>query len=193
VQLATSARVAPEPVPQKPHSLIGLDVLIVEDSPDTLSLLSTLFSNEGATVTTAASAAEALEHAVSKRPSVIISDIGMPDVDGYQLLQQLKVIPGMDEVPAIAISGYASDEDRERALDTGYHAHRSTSRSSSISSTISTFRNSRSAIKRALKPDSTASNIIQFDKIKTVTIMVTKRNPSVPRSYLICRPTVGSP
>jgi signal transduction histidine kinase len=122
VQLATSARVAPELVPPKTHSLIGLDVLIVEDSADTLSLLSTLFSNEGATVTTAASAAEALEHAVSKRPSVIISDIGMPDVDGYQLLQQLKVIPGMDEVPAIAISGYASDEDRERALDTGYHA-----------------------------------------------------------------------
>ena len=46
----------------------------------------------------------------------------MPDVDGYQLLEQLKVIPGMDDVPAIAISSYASEEDRERALDTGYHA-----------------------------------------------------------------------
>jgi signal transduction histidine kinase len=122
VELATAMRVVPESVAERAHSLIGLDVLIVEDSPDTLMLLSALFSREGATVTTAASAAEALEHAVSKRPSVIISDIGMPDVDGYQLLQQLKVIPGMDEVPAIAISGYASEEDRERALGTGYRA-----------------------------------------------------------------------
>jgi CheY-like chemotaxis protein len=120
--LASAVRVVPETVVEKTHSLLGLDVLIVEDSPDTLMLLSALFSKEGATVTTAASAAEALQHAVNKRPSVIISDIGMPDVDGYELLQQLKVIPGLDEVPAIAISGYASDEDRERALDTGYRA-----------------------------------------------------------------------
>jgi signal transduction histidine kinase len=122
VALAASERVAPEPVPQRVFSFTGLDVLIVEDSIDTLTLLSAVFSREGANVTTAASAAEALEHAIAKRPAVIISDIGMPDVDGYELLEQLKVIPGMDDVPAIAISGYASDEDRERALDTGYHA-----------------------------------------------------------------------
>ncbi|HET8781503.1 MAG TPA: response regulator [Pyrinomonadaceae bacterium] len=122
VELATSERVAPEHVAKRTHSLLGLDVLIVEDSIDTLTLLSAVFSREGANVTTAASAAEALESAVSKRPSVIISDIGMPDIDGYQLLEQLKVIPGMNEVPAIAISGYASDEDRERALGTGYRA-----------------------------------------------------------------------
>ncbi len=122
VEVATTERVAPEPVDEKVHSLNGLNVLIVEDSPDTLTLLSALFSKEGANVTTAASAAEALQQAVARRPSVIISDIGMPDVDGYELLEQLKVIPGMDDVPAIAISGYASDEDRERALDTGYHA-----------------------------------------------------------------------
>lgn len=122
VQLATVARVDPEPVDAKVHSLTGLDILIVEDSEDTLTLLSALFSKEGANVTTAVSAKQALEHAISKRPNVIISDIGMPDVDGYELLEQLKLIPGMDEVPAIAISGYASDEDRERALATGYHA-----------------------------------------------------------------------
>src|SRR5687768_16758792 len=122
VELATSERVAPEQVIEKRHSLLGLDVLIVEDSIDTLTLLSALFSREGANVATAASAAEALECAVTKPPAVIISDIRMPDVDGYQLLEQLKVLPGMDGVPAIAISGYASDEDRERALDTGYRA-----------------------------------------------------------------------
>jgi signal transduction histidine kinase/ActR/RegA family two-component response regulator len=122
VALAAKEHVASEEPVEKTHSLLGLDVLIVEDSLDTLTLLSAVFSREGANVTTAASAAEALERAVNKRPAVIISDIGMPDVDGYQLLEQLKVLPGMDEVPAIAISGYASDEDRERALGTGYHA-----------------------------------------------------------------------
>ena len=122
VALAASERVVPEPVVEKVHSFHGLDILIVEDSIDTLTLLSAVFSREGANVSTAASAAEALEQAVTKRPGVIISDIGMPDVDGYQLLEQLKVIPGMAGVPAIAISGYASDEDRERALGTGYRA-----------------------------------------------------------------------
>ncbi|HEX2270965.1 MAG TPA: response regulator [Pyrinomonadaceae bacterium] len=122
LDLATAEHVLPEPVQEKVHSLTGLDILIVEDSADTLLLLGALFSQEGASVTTAASAAEALKQVVAKRPGVIISDIGMPDVDGYQLLQQLKTIPGMDEVPAIAISGYASDEDRERALGVGYQA-----------------------------------------------------------------------
>jgi CheY-like chemotaxis protein len=99
-----------------------LDVLIVEDSEDTLDLLSAVFKREGANVTTASSAAEALHQAVMKRPSVIVSDIGMPETDGYQLLEQMRLIPGLSEVPAIAISGYASEEDRERALSAGYLA-----------------------------------------------------------------------
>ena len=107
---------------QKVHSLEGLDVLIVEDSPDTLLLLSTMFSREGANVTTAASASEALQSAVTKRPHIIVSDIGMPETDGYQLLEQLRLLPGMSDVPAIAISGYASEEDRKRALAVGYLA-----------------------------------------------------------------------
>jgi signal transduction histidine kinase len=122
VELALTEKVAPEIVAKKTHSLQGLDVLIVEDSPDTLLLLSTIFRREGATVTTAASAAEALQSAVTKRPNIIVSDIGMPEVDGYQLLEQLRILPGLSDVPAIAISGYASEEDRERALAVGYLA-----------------------------------------------------------------------
>ena len=73
-------------------------------------------------MTTASSAAEALSVAVTNRPHLIISDIGMPDVDGFQLLEQLRLLPGLGEVPAIAVSGYASEEDRERALAVGYLA-----------------------------------------------------------------------
>jgi CheY-like chemotaxis protein len=95
-------------------------VLVVEDSEDTLSLLSAIFTREGANVITAGSAAEALQSAISKRPDLIISDIGMPDVDGYQFLEQLKQLPEMNGVPAIAVSGYASDDDRHKALSVGY-------------------------------------------------------------------------
>ena len=122
INVAQTEKVAGEPVQQKIHSLEGLDVLIVEDSDDTLNLLSMIFRREGANVTTATSAAEALSQAAVKRPNIIVSDIGMPEVDGYQLLEQLRILPGLGEVPAIAISGYASEGDRERALAVGYLA-----------------------------------------------------------------------
>ena len=115
-----AASVPAEKAEQKPRSFKGLDVLVVEDSEDTLTLLSAMFVREGAKVTTATSASEALSAASKKRPDVIISDIGMPDVDGYEFLEKLKQIPGMNGVPAIAVSGYASDEDRHRALSVGY-------------------------------------------------------------------------
>lgn len=120
--LAPAEKVAPAPADTKRHSLEGLEVLIVEDSPDTLLLLSTIFRREGAAVLTASSAAEALSQAMANRPHIIVSDIGMPDVDGYQLLDQLRLLPGLSDVPAIAVSGYASEEDRERALAVGYLA-----------------------------------------------------------------------
>jgi signal transduction histidine kinase len=122
IELAPTSKVVAETPEEKVHSLQGLDVLIVEDSNDTLELLSLIFKREGANVATAASAVEALQEAVTKRPSIIVSDIGMPEIDGYQLLQQLRLIPGLGEVPAIAISGYASEEDRARALSVGYLA-----------------------------------------------------------------------
>jgi signal transduction histidine kinase len=122
IQLALTGQVASEKTEAKVHSLKGLDVLIVEDSPDTLNLLRMMFEREGASVTTASSATEALNRAVTKRPNIIVSDIGMPETDGYQLLEQLRILPGLNNVPAIAISGYASEEDRERALSVGYLA-----------------------------------------------------------------------
>lgn len=122
LELATAGKVVAETPQEKVHSLQGLHVLLVEDSADTLMLLRKIFEREGANVTTAGSAAEALQSAVVKRPNIVVSDIGMPETDGYQLLEQLRVLPGLSEVPAIAISGYASEEDRDRALSVGYLA-----------------------------------------------------------------------
>ena len=120
IGLVSAAKIAAEIVEKKARSFEGLDVLVVEDSEDTLMLLSAIFRNKGAHVITAASAAEALQSAKDRRPDVVISDIGMPDVDGYEFLRQLKKLPGLGDVPAIAVSGYASDEDRQRALSVGY-------------------------------------------------------------------------
>ena len=122
VALVAFEKTAPETPEVKIHSVEGLKVLIVEDSHDTLLLMSKLFEREGAQVATASSAAEAIDRAVAESPNFIISDIGMPQTDGYELLTQLRAIPEMSEVPAIAISGYASEDDRERALAVGYLA-----------------------------------------------------------------------
>lgn len=122
IGLVAAETVSPETAERKNHSLAGLDVLLVEDSEDTLTLLGAMFARAGANVISASSAEEALTWAQSNRPHIVVSDIGMPDTDGYEFLKQLKQIPGMNGVPAIAISGYASDEDRRRALSVGYCA-----------------------------------------------------------------------
>lgn len=122
LKLVPNASLVRSPESKKTHSLMGLEILIVEDSDDTLALLSTLFDREGAKVRTASSASEALDRVIESRPDLIVSDIGMPDTDGFEFLRRLKVLEGLDDVPAIAISGYASEEDRERALEVGYLA-----------------------------------------------------------------------
>jgi len=122
LDLAREATILDELVGEKPHSFVGLDILLVEDSEDTLALLKTIFAHEGAKVTTATSAAEALDLVATKKPGLIISDLGMPEMDGYEFLKHVRRRPDMREVPAIAISGYASEDDRKRALGVGYAA-----------------------------------------------------------------------
>jgi signal transduction histidine kinase len=122
IGLAPEADIEVEISEESTHSLAGLEILVVEDSEDTLTLLSTIFGQEGAVVITASSAIEAIRKIEQRRPDLIVSDIGMPDTDGYTFMKKVKVLPGLKEVPAIAVSGYASDEDRARALEVGYIA-----------------------------------------------------------------------
>jgi CheY-like chemotaxis protein len=98
-------------------------VLLVDDSPDTLDLLRALFAQYDCRVLAAESVPEALRLIAADPPGLIISDIGLPGVDGYEFIVRVRRLPGMDKVPAIAISGYAMEEDRQRALEAGFAAH----------------------------------------------------------------------
>jgi CheY-like chemotaxis protein len=100
-------------------------VLVVDDEPDSRQLVGRLLVDCGAQVVEAANAAEALKAVRRVRPSVIVSDIGMADVDGYELLRQIRALsPGESEkIPAIALTAVARSEDRTRALRSGFLAH----------------------------------------------------------------------
>ena len=105
--------------------LDGVHVLLVEDDDDSRKLLGTMLKRYGARVTSTKSAAEAFEAFTNDVPDVLISDIGMPDEDGYQLIRKLRALPVQKggTTPAIALTGYASRKDRERALSAGYQQH----------------------------------------------------------------------
>ncbi|MEO8903014.1 MAG: PAS domain S-box protein [Polyangiaceae bacterium] len=115
----SSAGGTPTPV------LSQLHVLVVDDEPDARELLSYVLRGAGATVSTAGSAAEAFALVHSARPDVIISDIGMPDEDGYGLMQRIRALDssGGGTTPALALTAYARAEDRAKAIAAGFTTH----------------------------------------------------------------------
>jgi signal transduction histidine kinase/response regulator RpfG family c-di-GMP phosphodiesterase len=107
------------------HSLAGLSVLLVEDDDDTREVLSAVLRRHDATVRSAASVAEAMDLFAEQAPDLIISDISMPDEDGYSLIRQAQALAkkAKRHIPAIALTAHARPVDRERALAAGYHEH----------------------------------------------------------------------
>ncbi|HYP01975.1 MAG TPA: CHASE domain-containing protein [Pyrinomonadaceae bacterium] len=111
---------------QRGNLLAGLRVLVVDDDEDTRALLVTTLEQSGAeSVASAASAADALSALGRETPDVLVSDIGMPGVDGYELIQRIRALPpeAGGRVPAAALTAYAAPDDRQRALDAGYDLH----------------------------------------------------------------------
>jgi PAS domain S-box-containing protein len=105
-------------------NLAGIKVLVVDDEADARSLIERLLHECGATVITASSAGEAIEHARNDEPDVLISDIGMPKEDGYSLLRRIRQLGSETaRIPAIALTAYARPEDRAKAIQAGYQLH----------------------------------------------------------------------
>jgi CheY-like chemotaxis protein len=107
------------PAPLDDVDLSGVRVLVVDDEPDVLDLITRLLREARADVHAARGAAAALQQYEAAAPDVLISDIGMPDIDGYELLARVRRDHGR-RTPAIALTAFARPEDRRRALQTGF-------------------------------------------------------------------------
>jgi CheY-like chemotaxis protein len=126
----------PEPVPREhpthatiPEtlalpSLEGIRVLVVDDEADARELISRVLTDHGALVTTANSAPEALAIVETGPPDVLVSDVGMSGMDGYQLMRKIRAgEPKGTRLPALALTAFARAEDRKRAMVAGYQSH----------------------------------------------------------------------
>lgn len=105
--------------------LLDLRILIVDDDTDTLELLEFMLSDCGALVRAVKNAIEALQVFTEWRPDIVLSDIGMPEMDGYMLVQAIRKMPTHQggSVPVIALTAYAGDSNREKVLAAGFQEH----------------------------------------------------------------------
>jgi len=97
--------------------------LVVDDVPDVTEMLSVLMTHAGYRVSTASSARSAIALARENHFDVIISDIGMPEMNGYELAKALRSLPGYESVPMVAVTGYSMFDDRNRSLVAGFTEH----------------------------------------------------------------------
>lgn len=96
--------------------------LVVDDAPDVTEMLAMLLRYAGFDVVTVFSAQDALETARGEEFDVVVSDIGMPGMNGYELAEALRSLPEYREVPMVAVTGFAMYDDRDRALESGFNA-----------------------------------------------------------------------
>jgi PAS domain S-box-containing protein len=105
------------------YALRGLRILVVDDDEDARTLVKAVLEACGSSVETASSAAEGLCSIERQQPDVLISDIGMPGEDGYDLIRRVRALPSGRDIPAAALTAFARAEDRRRVLSAGYSTH----------------------------------------------------------------------
>jgi len=97
--------------------------LVVDDVSDVTEMLSVLMTHAGYEVSTASCAPDAIVLAREHHFDIVISDIGMPEMNGYQLAEALRSLPGYETVPLVAVTGYSMFDDRSRSLTAGFNEH----------------------------------------------------------------------
>jgi CheY-like chemotaxis protein len=100
--------------------LTGVRVLVIDDAPDTLDVLEQILSYSGAATMTAPGASAALALLEREVPDVIVSDVGMPEVDGFELMRRIRRRAATADVPAIALTAFTRQDDRAKALQAGF-------------------------------------------------------------------------
>jgi two-component system CheB/CheR fusion protein len=104
-------------------ALDGMSVLVVDDSEDTTVMVRHLLELGGASVCAATSGFEALQIAREQEFDVVLSDISMPGMDGFEFLSRLRKLPGKEDLPAVALTGFGRPEDVQRASNEGFYGH----------------------------------------------------------------------
>jgi CheY-like chemotaxis protein len=107
------------------ESLQGARILVVDDEPDARTVVAKILSLQSAVVHTAQSAHEAFAELQRWKPDVLVSDIGMPNEDGYSLIGRVRALSESEggATPAIALTAFATDSDQSRALSSGFQQH----------------------------------------------------------------------
>ncbi len=110
---------------ERPAHLRGLRVLVVDDDDDARRLVAMILEDCGSRVTTAHSVEDAMRRIAEDVPDVLLSDIGMPEADGYDLIRKVRALPRErgGDIPAAALTAYARPEDRRRLLNSGFSIH----------------------------------------------------------------------
>ena len=123
--LVPPTNTASQPDSQHGNDLLGSKILVVDDDDDSRNLICFILKAEGAEVDVAKSAKEALSKIQQFQPNILISDIGMPQMNGYELIQKIRQLQpnNIARVKAIAMSGYASEQDRQTSLSAGFDLH----------------------------------------------------------------------
>jgi len=132
--LQLSSQFLPSQVPESPEPSPEAQVsrtesgahrwaLVVDDVADVTEMLSVLMTHAGYEVSTASSAQEAIALAREHQFDVVISDIGMPEMNGYELAKAIRLLPGYERVPLVAVTGYSMFDDRNRSLTAGFSEH----------------------------------------------------------------------
>ena len=102
-----------------------VEVLVVEDQPDARELIRLVLQHQGAKIVEASSAREGLEIIKESTPDILISDIGMPDENGYSFIKKVRSLPKEKggNIPALALTAYTKEEDKQKAIAAGFQMH----------------------------------------------------------------------
>jgi two-component system CheB/CheR fusion protein len=119
----TSPGEATMPPRRRETPAVARRVLVVDDSRDSAEALSIILEQSGHVVSTAFGAHEAIAQARAFRPEVVFLDIGLPEMDGYELARRLRAIPETAKAKLLALTGYGQANDRQQALDAGFDEH----------------------------------------------------------------------
>jgi PAS domain S-box-containing protein len=111
--------------PQGLGNIEGMRILIVDDEPDTREFMRVLLEINGADVTVATSALDALNKLIESPPEILISDLGMPEMDGYQLIHEVRELLDVcvKDIPAVALTAYVGEVDKQQVLAAGFNRH----------------------------------------------------------------------